>query len=230
MSIFESITETSMPINILITDDHQLILDGLKSIIREQEDMNVVAEANNGQQAITLCNTLKIDLVMMDIDMPVMNGLEATQQLKKTKPEIKVIVLTMHDEPALIRRIMEIGADGYMLKNSDQEELVEAIRKVIGGQKYFSAEVTMALAGGKGANDTFTLRPSDTVFLAQLTEREIEILRQIAEGLSNKEIGDKLFISHRTVDTHRTNLMKKLDVHNIAGLIRFAIRNGLVTS
>ena len=219
-----------MPTQILITDDHQLILDGLKSIIREQQDMNVVAEANNGQMAVTLCSTLKIDLVMMDIDMPVMNGLEATQQIKKNNPGIKVVVLTMHDEPALIRRIMEIGADGYLLKNSDQEELVDALRKVISGQKYFSAEVTMALAGGKGINESFTLRPADAVLLAQLTEREIEILKQIAEGLSNKEIGDKLFISHRTVDTHRTNLMKKLDVHNIAGLIRFAIRNGLVSS
>ncbi len=189
--------------------------------------MEVIAEANNGQKVLQVLETLQTDLVMIDIDMPVMNGLEATILLKKKFPETRVIVLTMHNEPALIRRIMEIGADGYMLKNSDQSELLDAIRKVIAGQKYFSTEVTLALAGSKKNNESFSLTPTDAVLLAQLTERETEILRLIAEGLSNKEIGDKLFISHRTVDTHRTNLMKKLDAHNIAALIRFAIRNGL---
>jgi two-component system response regulator NreC len=140
------------------------------------------------------------------------------------------MVLTMHDEAALIKRIMEVGADGYMLKNADQQELVSAIRKIAAGEKHFSEKVLQALKEGKTDSSQFSLRPTDSVLLSTLTEREVEILRLLAEGLSNKEIGDKIFISHRTVDTHRTNLMKKLDVHNVAGLIRFAIRNGLISN
>lgn len=215
---------------IIITDDHQLILDGLRSIIMGESDLQLLAEANNGQQALSLCESLQPDLVLMDIDMPVMNGLEATTQIKKKFPSVRVMVLTMHDEAALVKRIMEIGADGYMLKNADQEELLSAIRKVAGGEKHYSEKVLNALKEGKTDSSQFSLRPTDAVLLSTLTEREVEILRLLAEGLSNKEIGDKIFISHRTVDTHRTNLMKKLDVHNVAGLIRFAIRNGLISN
>lgn len=215
---------------IIITDDHQLILDGLRSIIAGESDLQLLAEANNGQQALFLCESLQPDLVLMDIDMPVMNGLEATTQIKKKFPSVRVMVLTMHDEAALVKRIMEIGADGYMLKNADQEELLSAIRKVAGGEKHYSEKVLNALKEGKTDSSQFSLRPTDAVLLSTLTEREVEILRLLAEGLSNKEIGDKIFISHRTVDTHRTNLMKKLDVHNVAGLIRFAIRNGLISN
>ncbi len=215
---------------IIITDDHQLILDGLRSIITGESDLHLLAEANNGQQALALCESLQPDMVMMDIDMPVMNGLEATIQIKKKFPSIRIMVLTMHDEAALIKRIMEVGADGYMLKNADQQELVSAIRKIAAGEKHFSEKVLQALKEGKTDSSQFSLRPTDSVLLSTLTEREVEILRLLAEGLSNKEIGDKIFISHRTVDTHRTNLMKKLDVHNVAGLIRFAIRNGLISN
>jgi two-component system response regulator NreC len=215
---------------IIITDDHQLILDGLRSIISGESDLHLLAEANNGQQALALCESLQPDMVLMDIDMPVMNGLEATIQIKKKFPSIRIMVLTMHDEAALIKRIMEVGADGYMLKNADQQELVSAIRKIAAGEKHFSEKVLQALKEGKTDSSQFSLRPTDAVLLSTLTEREVEILRLLAEGLSNKEIGDKIFISHRTVDTHRTNLMKKLDVHNVAGLIRFAIRNGLISN
>lgn len=215
---------------ILLTDDHQLILDGLRSIINNESDLEVVAEANDGAQAVQLCSTLNPDLILMDIDMPVMNGLEATTLIKKNNAGRKIIILTMHDEPALIKRIMDIGADGYMLKNGDQQELVKGIRTVLEGGKFFSEKALAALDNQSSVNQEFTLRPTDAVLMAQLTEREIEILRLISDGMSNKEIGDKLFISHRTVDTHRTNLMKKLDVHNIAGLIRFSIRNGLIRS
>lgn len=214
---------------IILVDDHQLILDGLKSIIENEIDLTIVAEANDGAKALQYCSTLKPDLLLMDIDMPVMNGLEASQQIKKQSPDCKIIILTMHDEAALIKRIMDIGANGYLLKNSDQGELIEAIRQVLSGKNYFSEKVLKQLSS-PGVPDSFQLRPTDAVLLAQLTDREVEVLKFIADGMSNKEIGDKIFISHRTVDTHRTNLMKKLDVHNIAGLIRFAIRNGLINS
>ncbi|MFZ5553059.1 MAG: response regulator [Bacteroidota bacterium] len=214
-------------INILICDDHQLVVDGLKNTIALKENLHFSAAAGNGEQAVKICDTIKIHLVLMDIDMPVMNGIEATLQIKKKYPGIKILVLSMHDEPALIKKVMDSEADGYLLKNSDQEELLKAIDVITGGKKYFSEEVIRLSQNKEAQKENFSLKPSDTVLFSQLTDREKEILKQIAEGLSNKEIGDKLFISHRTVDTHRTNLMKKLDVHNIAGLIRFAIKNGL---
>lgn len=210
---------------ILLCDDHQLIIDGLKNIIGEVPTLEYAGEANNGEQALKFLSLVSVDLVLMDIDMPVMNGLDATIQIKKSYPDVKVLVLTMHDEPSLVRKIMDIGANGYMLKNSDQNALIEGIHKVLAGELFFPQDI---LEGKKPTKEeSFSLKPSDVVLISSLTEREIEILKLIAEGLSNKEIGDKLFISHRTVDTHRTNLMKKLDVHNIAGLIRFAIRNNL---
>lgn len=210
---------------ILLCDDHQLILDGLKNILEDQSDFTLLGEANNGAQALKLMEVVQPDLVLMDIDMPVMNGLEATQLIRKNFPQVKVMILTMHEEASLVRKIMDIGAQGFLLKNSDQEELVKAIRQVLNGELCFPEDI---LQGKKTTKEeSFTIRPSDAVLISQLTEREIEILRLIADGLSNKEIGDKLFISHRTVDTHRTNLMKKLDAHNIAALIRFAIRNNL---
>lgn len=211
------------PTRIAIADDHQIVLDGLKSLIREYSDFELIADANNGQQLLKLVNTLKIDLVLMDIDMPIMNGIQATQELKKTHPHVKVLILSMHNEKGVIQKVMEAGADGYMLKNSDHLELLDAVRKVASGQKYFSSDVTLTLL-----NPTSVQNIDEDKIVQDLTEREIEILKLIAEGFSNKEIGEKLFISHRTVDTHRTNLMKKLDVHNIAGIIKFAIKNKLV--
>lgn len=210
------------PTRIAIADDHQIVLDGLKALIREYSDFELIADANNGQEMVKLVNTLKLDLVLMDIDMPIMNGIQATQEIKKSHPHIKVLILSMHNEKGVIQKVMEAGADGYILKNSDHKELLDAVRKVAAGQKYFSSDVTMTLLNPTAGNS------EESKVLSELTEREIEILKLIAEGFSNKEIGDKLFISHRTVDTHRTNLMKKLDVHNIAGIIKFAIKNKLV--
>lgn len=207
----------------LLVDDHQLVLDGISNLLTSVDEVEVVGVANNGKRALEIIENIHVDLVLMDIDMPIMNGLEATAQIKKSFPDVKIIILSMHDEHAVIQKVMSLGADGYLLKNSDKEEFCNAIKKVLEGQKFFSADVTMALLNKKESSTS-----SDSVTLAQLTEREIEILKKIAEGLSNKEIGDQLFISHRTVDTHRTNLMRKLDVNNIAGLVRFAIKNGLI--
>ena len=162
----------------------------------------------------------------MDIDMPVLNGIEATKLIKEKFPHVKVIILSMHNESGLIKTLLKTGADGYVLKNADRSELLEAIKMVSGGKSYFSADVTRSLAVGD-ENPGSGFHKENKV--ADLTTREIEILKLIAEGYSNKEIGDKLFISHRTVDTHRTNLMKKLDVNNVAGIIRFAISNGFIS-
>ena len=206
-------------INVLLTDDHQIIIDGLKSLLNNQEEINVAAHANNGREAIRILGLLSIDVLLMDIDMPVMNGIDALKEIRKSYPNVKVIILSMHNEAGMIKNLIEMGANGYLLKSCSQSELINAIKKVASGQSYFSTDVTLALLK-PSANQG---QPNEL-----LTERETEILKLIAGGFSNKEIGDQLFISHRTVDTHRTNLMKKLDVNNIAGLISYAIRNGIV--
>lgn len=157
----------------------------------------------------------------MDLDMPVLNGLDTTEEVKKKYPKCKIIGLTMHSEPGMIRAMMESGADGYVLKTADREMLLEAIDKVLLDQKYFSPEVTETLVRNNQQTNSTAQDQKES-----LTDREEEILTLIAEGYSNKEIGERLFISHRTVDTHRTNIMRKIDARNIAGVIRYAIQNG----
>jgi DNA-binding NarL/FixJ family response regulator len=201
-------------------DDHSIVTDGIKALLQGEGDLAIKGEAHNGQMALEMLRVLKVDLVLMDIDMPVMSGTEAIKLIKKEFPEIKVIMLTMHDEKAVIHKLIELGADGYLLKNSSKEELLVCIRGVLRNERYISSEATAILLSVEEKKDTGPL--------SQLTEREIEIVKLIADGLSNKEIGDRLFISHRTVDTHRTNLMSKLDVHNVAGIVKFAIVNGLL--
>ena len=214
------------PIRLLIADDHQIIIDGIKSLLEDEDWLKVIGEAGNGRAVLDFLKVLTPDVILMDIDMPVLNGIEATKLIKEKFPHVKVIILSMHNESGLIKTLLKTGADGYVLKNADRSELLEAIKMVSGGKSYFSADVTRSLAVGD-ENPGSGLHKENKV--ADLTTREIEILKLIAEGYSNKEIGDKLFISHRTVDTHRTNLMKKLDVNNVAGIIRFAISNGFIS-
>jgi DNA-binding NarL/FixJ family response regulator len=209
---------SKLSVNILLVDDHQIVVNGLKSLLAQKPEYLVKGEALNGAEALAVLAVLKIDLVLMDIDMPVMNGIEATKEIKKQFPEVKIIMLTMHDEKAMIKSMLDLGADGYLLKNSSLSELHNAIQSVYLGKQFLSDDVNSALM----APDI-----DKSGALSELTDREIEIIKLIAEGMSNKEIGDKLFISHRTVDTHRTNLMNKLGLHNVAGIVRFAISNGL---
>ena len=193
--------------------------DGIKALLTDLDGFDCVASAENGQKAIELLKVFEVDVVLMDIDMPVMNGMEATRIVKKDFPTVKVISLTQHSERGMVQQLLKCGSDGYLLKNIAQDDLASAIKKVVAGESVFSEEVSLSLAGKaveKNANG----------IEVELTEREIEILTLIAEGLSSKQIGEQLFISPRTVDTHRTNLMNKLDLHNIAGLIRFALKNG----
>lgn len=210
-------------IKIIIADDHQMVTEGLKSLLESDATMKVIATAPNGYELIRMVELVLPDIVLMDIDMPVMNGIEALSAIRKQFPGLKVIVLTMHEEKALVKKMTELGAKGFLFKNSDKVELVNAIKIVNSGGSYFTAALTSKLL-----ESYQTGSPASTHSVLILTDREIEILKLIAAGFSNKEIGDKLYISHRTVDTHRTNLMKKLEVSNIAGLIRFAIKNGYI--
>lgn len=208
-----------MSLNLLLVDDHAIVTDGLRSLLSTDSMFDIKGEARNGKEALEMLSYLKVDLVLMDIDMPQMNGIEALKVIRKEYDQVRVIILTMHDEKAMIKLLLDAGADGYLLKNSPKEDLIKAIEAVMAGQQHLSEEVNSVLLSSD--------KPQSGA-LSQLTEREVEIVKLIAEGLSNKEIGEKLFISHRTVDTHRTNLMQKLGVHNIAGLVRLAIQEGLV--
>jgi len=207
-------------LNILLVDDHQIVTDGLTAMLGDVPGICLKGVATDGAMALEMSRVLKVDVVLMDVDMPGMNGIAATQHFKREFPNIRILILTMHDEKGMIQVLLEAGADGYLLKTSSREDVLKGIQNVVSGEQHLSADVQSILLreDEQPHNET----------LAQLTTREVEVLRLIAEGYSNKEIGDRLFISHRTVDTHRTNLMQKLDVHNIAGLVRLAIECGLV--
>lgn len=207
---------------ILIVDDHQLVIDGLKGLLNTFYDYEVVGEANNGEEAIRYFEALSPHVILMDIDMPILSGIQATKEIKKLNDEVKIIIISMHNDKPVINKLVKIGADGYLLKNTSSDEIKIALNTVVSGQKYFSDDVKEILKNE---------RKNDNVgqpVMESLTLREVEIIELVAEGLTNKEIGEKLFISHRTVDTHRTNLMKKLGVTNVAGLIRFAFKHKII--
>ena len=210
-------------IRVLLVDDHQIIIDGLQSLLISEVGIRVISNANNGREAIELLRVLDVDVVLMDIDMPVMNGLDTAKIVKEKYSNTKVIILSMHSEKAMVKDLIELGVDGYLLKNTSKDELIGAIKKVSEGGRYFSTDVTLSLLEKENTNKLNTTNSG-----IKLTAREIEIIKLISEGYTNKEIGDQLFISHRTVDTHRTNLMKKIEVNNVAGIISYAIKNGFI--
>jgi len=209
-------------IRVLLADDHRIITDGLQGLLATVPDIECIGTAENGAEAIHAVEHLAVDVVLMDIDMPVLDGLAATERIKDKWPQVKVIILSMHDEAAMVQRMMELGADGYLVKNCGRDELLLAIRDVHAGRKHFGSALMESLLSKRQES------AAQSGLLKDLSERETEVLAALAEGLTNKEIGERLFISPRTVDTHRTNLMKKLDTHNIAGLVRIAIKAGLV--
>lgn len=213
---------SSQPLRVLIADDHPLVRRGLMAVLSRRPWINVLAEAGDGAQAVQSARELLPDLVLMDIDMPHLSGLEATDQLRRSNPAIKVIILSMHKTPDYIARIIRCGARGYLLKDAPPEEVIQAIEAVIGDNAYFSSEIArLALnqfVRGGGPEEEETLTP-----------REREVLTQIAEGLSNKEIAQQLEVGVRTVETHRERIMRKLDIHSVAGLTKFALARGWVS-
>jgi len=216
-------------ITVLLVDDHKIIRDGIKSLLEGVENIKIIGEASNGVEAIEFFKKQPADMVFMDIRMPEMSGIETTQYLTQTYPNVKVLALTMHDEEAFIYKMLNAGASGYLLKNVGKEEFVTAIQKVYKGENYFSLDLAT-----KMITNMVLTKSSDTSNEVieneelQLTKREIEVIKLIAEGLTSQEIADKLFISPRTVDTHRRNLLQKLNVKNTAELIKFAIKHHIV--
>lgn len=212
-----------MSIRIIIADDHSIFIDGLKALLKEAGGLEVAGQALNGQELLEQAEALHPDVVLTDIQMPLMNGIDATKEITKRFPGIKVIALTMMDEGIYIRKMLEAGASGYVLKTTDKDELIGIIRKVAAGEKHFSAEVTGLLI------NNFSGRASASQSLAgTLTRREKEILALIAQGLTDKEIAEKVFLSPLTIITHRKNLLSKLGLKNKVELTRFAIENRLV--
>lgn len=208
-------------IKLLLVDDHQLVRKGFRALLEELAFVDIVGEAANGKEAITLLrNGVRPQVALLDYEMPVMNGLEATVEIKRDYFGVKVIMLTMLQSKELVQEAVEKGVSGFLFKNTSLEELSDAIRRVAAGDTYFSSEVALALL--KQAPNP------DIPLLALLSERETEILKLVAQGLSSSEIGRQLFISPRTVDTHRNNIIHKLDVPGIAGLVQFAVRNKLL--
>lgn len=203
---------------LLLVDDHRLFMEGLASLIQSQTDLEVKAMLSSGNEALSYLRKEKVDLALLDYQMPGMDGLELLGHIRRQHPETCCMLLSMHKSAALVEELMRNGGDGFVLKTADGDEFLQAIRKVLGGGKYFSSELMEELIRHRSA-------PAGNE--AELTVREKEIVKEITLGLSTQEIADKLCISPRTVETHRKNLMEKLDVKNVAGLVRWAVQNGL---
>jgi len=210
---------------ILLVDDHRLIRDAIRSYMEDDADYEVVGEASQGQEAIRTMEETEVDVVLMDINMPIMDGLECTKEIVKRWPHIKVLTLSMMSDNQHIKQMMGAGASGYVLKNCTEKELKKAIKTVYDGDTYYSAEVTEVVMVNLMKNNS--TKTSNLVVDMPLTEREKEVLELIIKEHTNNEIADKLFISNRTVDAHKRNLLEKTGSKNIAGLVMYAINNQL---
>lgn len=210
------------PIKVIIADDHELVRKGFVALLKQLEGIELVGEGSNGKEVIELLHSGKLaDVVLLDVEMPQMNGIETAAMIRKNFLTVQTVMLTMLNDKSIVEEAITAGARGFLFKNSPASEFEEAIRKVAAGGEYFSSEVAAVLLGRKNPEQV-------PEALRQLSDREMEIIKLVAEGLSSNEIGEKLFISPRTVDTHRNNILQKLDLPNIASLVSFAYRNKIV--
>lgn len=211
-------------IKVLIADDHKIFRDGLKSLMEGESDIKVIGDAADGNQVLLLLQNLQPDVILMDISMGEAGGIATTQIVREKYPDIKVLVLSMHSESSYILKMLELGASGYMLKDAGKAEMLSAIRTVASGNSYYSSAVSAKLVEALTRRNKAVTKRDDI----PLTPRELEMLKLIAEEYSNQEIANKLFISIRTVDTHKRNLLEKLKVKNTAGLVKYALKKGLL--
>lgn len=212
-------------IKILLADDHKIVRDGIKLMLEPHVGIDIEAEAGNGKEVLEVLENTVIDLIIMDINMPEMDGIEATRRVKESYPDIRILALTMSNDDLHIRQMIQAGASGYIMKSAGRSELKEAVNAIMNGKHYFSDEAThsimMDLVKGKGKSGS-----SEPV---HITDRELEILELIVKEHTNQEIGEKLFISSRTVDAHRRNLLQKTGARNTAGLVKFAFQHNIIS-
>jgi len=212
-------------VRILIAEDHAIVREGIRMILGTQPDFTVVGEAEGGADAVRLVDELRPDVVVMDISMPGMNGIEATRTIRKTHPAVHVLILTMHEEESFVFQLLQLGASGYVLKRAAATDLVDAVRAASRGEAFLYPAVARSLVQDYLENVRSGRRSPRQ---DGLTDREREVLVLIAEGLTNAQIAEKLFISVKTVQTHRTHIMEKLDLHDRGHLVRYAVRKGLI--
>lgn len=209
-----------MPVKIIIADDHPMLVDGILGVIREMEIVTLADSASNGRHLIARLRQIHFDIVLLDLNMPQLDGIETLKIIKKEFPKVKVIVFTSYGQPELLREIKKLGAEGYLIKNCSSVELKEAISSVAGGAKWFK---------GTSLNPASEVYERDDFLKKyQITQREVEILKNIAEGYTSKEIGEKLFISEFTINAHRRNICRKLNIYTSVGLLNFVRKNGLI--
>jgi len=219
----DKLSASKQKIKVLLVDDHPVVRKGLQSCLGRQDRLKIVGEASDGDEAIRKARELAPNVVLMDISMPRMNGLAVTEVLRKDAPQVKVLILSVHSNKEYIFRIIQAGAHGYVSKEAPPEELLKAIESVYEGEPFFSHDIARA------ALNQFVANGGKKEPFAQLTSREREVLVLIAEGQSNKEIANKLGIGVRTIETHRERIMRRLDIHSVAGLTKYAIANGMVS-
>ncbi len=213
--------------NILLAEDHNVLRTGLKLLLEVDEKIKVVAQANNGQQVLELLESNdQVDLILSDIDMPVMDGISLTAALKNSGCAAKVIILSMHESETYVHQAFQAGASGYLLKSVGSEELIYAVKHVYEGGDYLSSELTRAMLK-KNMEGSSRISSVESIYNS-FSARELEVLHLIAEGLTNQQMSDKLFLSKRTIEGHRQNLIDKTGARNTAGLITFALRNGVI--
>jgi len=215
-----------MSTRIILVDDHEILRTGLRGLLEREKDIEVIAEAEDGRVAIDYVKTMEPDLILMDISMPKLNGIEATRQIKARYPNIKIIALSMYPNELFIEEMLKAGVSGYLLKDCDYKELIDAIRTVMAGRIHLCSRASNIMLNNY-LHDTHSI---DNSPFSILTTREREVLQLVTEGNSTKEIAALLSVSVKTVETHRQQIMKKLDIHNIAELTKYAIKTGITPS
>lgn len=213
------------PTSLFIVDDHQLLIDGIKSMVAGNADWEVIGYANNGQEAVKIVPVLKPDIVLMDLDMSVMNGMMATEKLLKINPQFKIVVITLHHEKPILEKLIKIGASGYMLKDTPKEEFIKGLEMVRSGNRFYSSHLTESILN---ISSVQAKKETNVKLYSLLSDREREVLEYVAQGSSTKEMADELSLSPKTVESYRKNLLQKLNARNTAHLIRIAIKEGLI--
>jgi DNA-binding NarL/FixJ family response regulator len=215
-------------ITVLLAEDHQIVREGFRALLKHESDIEVVGEAETGRQAVQLTRKLRPAVVVMDIAMPLLNGLEATRQIRKDFPDTKVLILSAHSDEAYVEQVTELGAAGFLLKQTSSHILATAIREVQKGKAFFGAAVSKQI--NSGGRKPLAHEAQFKKKRNRLSSREVEVLQLIAEGKPNKQVAAELGVSFKTVDKHRQHLMGKLNIHDIAGLTRYAIAEGIIES